>query len=156
MVTCLRRSARDCETWWERSGIPRWDHAIATLWWRRGGHIAQREPGRWLSAAMHWRDAMYLHAPRAVYWRASGPTRLRLNHRHRHGVNRLWDAPIQAFVKDSVGEGSKWQDVAQCKETWSALEPTFAQRVTRTLVLPTPVPPGRWVMRSTPDDSQWL
>lgn len=67
-----------------------------------------------------------------------------LNCVHRDGVNRT---PIQAVVATSAGEGSRWQDVAQCKETCSALEPMFVQRVTQTHVPPTPVPPGRWVMR---------
>lgn len=43
-------------------------------------------------------------------WR--DPKRMRLNRGHRDGVNREWDAPIQAVVTDSVGEGNRRQDVS--------------------------------------------
>lgn len=126
------RLVQECRLWCS----PR-AHAVATLRWRWAGHIAllrERESGRWLSTALVWRDAMYLETLRAVNWRAvnsraSDLTFRRLNREHREGVNRRWDGPIQAVVTASIGEGCRWHGVARCKETRSALEPTFAERV---------------------------
>lgn len=98
------------------------------------------EPGRWLSMPLHWRRR---HESPC----ASGSELARIGTDTHEASSRTpgWcQSPVgcalQAAVAAIVSDGSWWQDMAQCRETWSAFEPAFVRRGTRTHVPPTAGP----------------
>lgn len=53
---------------------PRWDTSIVGSWWRNAGHLARladREPGRYISPLVSWRDAACRRTVRGQLWRQS-------------------------------------------------------------------------------------
>lgn len=58
-ATYARRSVRFVEVLWASSGIPAWDIAVATAWWRWAGlaaRLCHNKTHRRLADAMHWRN----------------------------------------------------------------------------------------------------
>lgn len=63
---------------WKATGVPGWDEAVATTWWRCPGHVgrlAERDPDRWVSRPWHGAT----HCGRALC--GTGTRRRRAAHR---------------------------------------------------------------------------
>lgn len=149
----FRRTARWCDRVNHSAKAPRWDTALLSSWWRWGGHIARlahRDESRLLTAILGWRDATYREAIRAMLWKRSDPTRQRLG-RHRMGrpINR-WEDPIQETCNACAPSFLPWQNHAQDKTAWDAMEITFVQRQVRICSEHAVVPRGRWMIGETP------
>lgn len=89
-----RRTVRWAEALWEAAGVPRWDAAVASTWWRWAGHLArtsQRQPTCWACVVIGWRDAWWRKAVRVVLRTEAYAGRRRLNRIHGFLGAKRWD-----------------------------------------------------------------
>lgn len=123
-----------------------------TSWRRWGGHVARlaaREPERWISEAIHWRDATYRESMRATFWREPDPDRLSLGCGIHVYTTLRRDDPLQAHCNAKGFQYAPWQTTAQSKDEWQAFEHTVVQA--RLGVRPhVQVPNGRGMGGETP------
>lgn len=64
---------------------------------------------------------------RAAHWRENDSARQRLSRNARGATSGRWDDPIQTLCTDRI-PSLAWQDVAQDRVWWQALEGGFVQR----------------------------
>lgn len=132
--------------------IPRWDQALLASWWRYAGHIARlaaREPDRWISKILTWRDAAYRRSVRGLLWRSNDPTRQRVGRGSRHTTARRWDDPLQHVCGGHTQGLQPWQVLAQDKTRWAELETVFLCTYSRRRRCAEP-PRGRFMIGETP------
>lgn len=109
---------------------PPWDEAMTARWWRWAGHagqLAAREPSRWVSRAVQWRNAWWLRIVRFAHAAVSGGRPVRLQRGHRFLGKRRWDAPLQQVI-EAVAE-SDWGETKVDRDVWAALETCVAQHI---------------------------
>lgn len=137
---------------WRVAGVPAWDEATATTWWRWAGHaerLSLREPTRWIARALQWRNARGLRRVRSCHATATGAPPVRLNRGHRFLGRRRWDELVQHAA--SIHADTDWTDITADREVWEALEPTFFQSILRRRTRPMPLPRHRHYVHSQPD-----
>lgn len=145
--TFLRRTARWSERVMLEAKVPRWDTALLSTWWRWAAYAARlaREPTQRLAQALARRDSSYRETVRA----SGDSERRHLGRDFCGATSRRWDDAIQAVCTEHYVyrtlPSQAWQEVAQNKVQWHALEATFVQRGLRGSVVPTP-PHGRFVV----------
>lgn len=106
--TChnLPRTAAWARNLWKVTGAPPWDEAVTATrrrWAGHAGRLAAKEPNRWVSRAVQWRNAWWLRTVRFVHATLSGGRPVRLKRGHSVLGKRRWDAPEQHVI-DTVEE----------------------------------------------------
>lgn len=121
--------------------------AVLATWWRWAGHtarLADREPTRWISKGIHWKDATCRQAIRGLPWTPGDPERQRLGRGLRGKTSRRWDDPVQKACESE----NSWQQAALDKTAWSAAEEEFLIRILRRRACEPPAP-GRFMLDAT-------
>lgn len=140
------------EALWIEAGIPSWDAALATSWWRLAGHIARlvhRDPETICERVLPWRDVWWKRAMRQLLTQRSAPHRTRLGTPVPGRPKRSWDEPLRLTVNAELSLGGTsqkaWQEWADDKDTWKRTETAFVASRLRRVQRPA-LPGGRLLM----------
>lgn len=111
------------------------DMGLRTAWWRWAGFVkwhASRDENKQLSTVLHWRDAAYREAMRALQWRSSDPTQRCVGTRKTGRPVTRREDPIHTVCNAFAGDFTPWQTLARTRLRGTLCSPTRCQNVART------------------------